>query len=184
MKSQSAFDINYITITLQRRLKQPKHVETIPLLKALESIRSNEFKPQIRRIRDLLKEENEAQSSKIKEGLPTYLFSGVFREGTNAGLEKHSGLVILDFDDMPEDLTVPSKARLAQHPSAVAVFVSPSGTGLKCIFWTNADDKATHTKCFEACIEVITRKYADLQQFVDTGGKDVSRRCFVSHDPP
>jgi len=59
------------------------------------------------------------------------------------------------------------------------LFVSPSGDGLKWIIPIDITE-ATHQNFFQAIANYIREVY---QLEVDKSGKDVSRACFLPHDP-
>ncbi len=59
------------------------------------------------------------------------------------------------------------------------LFVSPSGDGLKWIISIDITE-ATHQNFFQAIANYIKEVY---QLEVDKSGKDISRACFLPHDP-
>src|SRR5690606_39195613 len=60
-----------------------------------------------------------------------------------------------------------------------AVFISPSGTGLKILVKVDTD-KDMHDVAFE---QVKNHYESLLGVDIDQSGKDVSRLCFISYDP-
>jgi hypothetical protein len=120
----------------------------------------------------------------IKSGLDNVTPAGTFTP-TRAlrNLAAASGLIVLDFDKLPD---VPAaRAALLSDPAlgpvVALLFVSPSGDGLKCII--PLDDRATHLDNFTRISRYLSRKYALLGLVADDSGKDVSRACFLCHDP-
>jgi hypothetical protein len=85
--------------------------------------------------------------------------------------------MVLDFDHL-QDVTG-SKARLASDPHAVLCFVSPSGAGLKLVIRIEPDP-AGHGASFDAARAYFQDRYG-LE--ADPSGRDLSRLCFLSHDP-
>ena len=115
----------------------------------------------------------------LKTTLPVVIFSGTFSgRGANT-LKKHGGLMVLDFDDV-EELTTRIEL-LAQDPYAVLVFVSPSGSGIKLVIRVPECDANTHKRDFFPAVERYYKERYDL--VADRVCSDVSRCCFLSHDP-
>ncbi|MGE5447007.1 MAG: BT4734/BF3469 family protein, partial [Bacteroidales bacterium] len=106
-------------------------------------------------------------------------FSGTFSKRGDKFLKKHSGLLTLDFDHVPNLLELKSTLLNDGFFETQLMFVSPSGDGLK---WIVAIDinKYTHLDWFNSIAKYINMKY-NLE--VDKSGKDISRACFLPHDP-
>ncbi|QKG54376.1 hypothetical protein GKZ67_19445 [Hymenobacter sp. BRD67] len=108
---------------------------------------------------------------------------GVFTQRNERGLVAPSGLMVLDFDKLV-DLAAARSALLADPklgPAVVLLFTSPSGDGLKCFLPT--DTTATYLDNFKGVSRYLSRKYAALGLVPDESGKDISRACFLAHDP-
>ena len=89
---------------------------------------------------------------------------------------EHNGLTILDFDKLEDVLQV--KRQLAEDKYIAAIWVSPSGNGLKALVQLKFPDK--HRDQFNALINYFNKNYGlDL----DKSGKNESRACFESYDP-
>jgi hypothetical protein len=134
---------------------------------AVKKIQSDLYKDTIEKLRA---DENKDTRTVRKGSLDYFTFSGTFKNRSNDGLIKHSGIMCLDFDDL-KDLAE-SKAYFLQWEYTLAVFVSPSGTGLKVLIKI---DPAQH---FSTFLEL-----QELFPTLDKSGKDVARACFVSYDP-
>jgi len=90
------------------------------LEKALQRIKEGQQKSRVTQIR--------MGDKKKKQELPAVLFSGEFEERSDKALARHSGYIVLDFDHV----NVPQvKSTLASDQYVFAVWVSPSGDGLK-----------------------------------------------------
>jgi DNA polymerase III delta prime subunit len=125
-------------------------------------------------VRDVRRESDKKKLADAKKKLSYFTFSGVFTERVATALVKHSGLLCLDFDDVPElKLT---KLQLATDPHCLALFVSPTQRGLKMLVQI---DPALHLQSF-LILEWYFRTYYALD--LDKSGKDVPRACFVSAD--
>lgn len=106
-------------------------------------------------------------------------FSGLFETRSDKALISHSGLMCLDFDHLENLLEVRAALMLDQYFETQLLFTSPSGDGLK---WIVAIDlsKASHLDYFLAIQNYLKSDYG-LE--VDPSGKDISRACFLPHDP-
>jgi putative DNA primase/helicase len=113
-----------------------------------------------------------------KKRLPGVMWSGTFRRRRQNDLMQHSGLLCADLDDLGE--RVPEvRAKLEMSPSLWALFASPTGDGLKCVFRVT-DDAGKHKASFHA-VEQHVRQLTGVQ--LDESCSDVARLCFLSHDP-
>lgn len=148
--------------------------EQISIEDVLSFIKNGFYESPINKIRKLYSENNKVAANRIKLSLPAALFSGVFSKRSKDGLIRHSGLLVLDFDKL-QDAKV-AKEKIKNDPHVFAAFISPSGNGLKVLCKIEGD----HEQCFETA-KVYFEEEHDL--FADPSGKDVSRLCFLSHDP-
>ena len=90
---------------------------------ALQRIQSGKQKKKIERVRSGDKD--------AKKLLPIVLWSGVFNERNDESLQKHSGIIVLDFDHV--DDVSQAKSCLAYDQHVIACWTSPSGDGVKAI---------------------------------------------------
>ena len=139
-----------------------------------EITRSDKVRRQITAVRNSA--DDDARKA-AKAQLPAVSVAGVFSQRNDQALIHYAGLIVLDFDDVPQ----PEQARdiLARCAGCALAFVSPSGTGVKAIF--RHDGKAEHHahtfRQIAASVERLTGLTADKS------GKDLSRLCYLSHDP-
>ncbi|MBF0239946.1 MAG: hypothetical protein HQM12_19775, partial [SAR324 cluster bacterium] len=148
--------------------------ETISLEEAFESIRDGFVERQIKDLRVLVENGDRPGYDSLKKQLPAITFSGLFKKRGKDHLEQHSGLICLDFDHLPNAGEV--KRQLIEDPYARLIFISPSGQGLKVVVKIEGE----HDKLFEMLANHYQQTYG-LK--ADQSGKDVSRLCFLSHDP-
>jgi hypothetical protein len=107
---------------------------------------------------------------------PAVTVSGTFPDERKAAkLEKHSGYIAIDIDDI-DDIDM-ARSELYADEYTYAGFVSVSGRGL-CIIVKI--DGAKHTEAFAGLEKYYFTKYGYQ---VDQACKDVSRLRFVSYDP-
>ncbi len=148
-----------------------------PLLFILERIRSCQDQKLVNEIRF---ENDKTKRNLLKRQLPSILFSGVFSQRSASGLVSPSGYIVLDFDNFEtdEELNLYKKAFI-ESPSkgkfTHALFVSPSGKGLKCIIKIPASSK-DHKAYFTALKEFYNDPH------LDSSGSDICRACFISAD--
>lgn len=117
----------------------------------------------------------------IKSTLPVVSLSGTFYGRCAEKLEEHNGLLNIDFDHLDGDEMSAAWAALTADPHVVFCFRSPSGSGIKgAICVPVADDGTGHTEAFAA----TERYFRDVHNLtLDPAVKDVSRLCYLSHDP-
>lgn len=140
----------------------------------LARVKDGKSKDLVRKIR--LEKDKETRN-KLKQELPAICFSGKFSKREDSALLEHSGLICLDFDDFPSnDEILAKKDELANDPYTFAVFISPSGNGLKVLVKIPADT-SKHKTFFNAL-----ENYYNCEQF-DKTSKNVSRVCYESYDP-
>lgn len=124
--------------------------------------------------------ESHEQARKYKARYFDYVcFSGTFTTRGDKNLQKHSGLLTLDFDHVPDLAELKTSLLNDSYFETQLMFTSPSGDGLKWIVSIDLN-KRSHLDWFNAIAYYILMKYA-LE--VDKSGKDVSRACFLCWDP-
>lgn len=113
----------------------------------------------------------------IKRGLDYITPAGVFQARKNDKLLTPSGLACLDLDHLPASEIGATQSQLRQNHFCHALFVSPSGSGLKVFFKIPATLDADRYKTFYRSFA------ATLGVRVDEGACDIARACFLCHDP-
>lgn len=141
------------------------------LQQALYRIRDGKSRELVEQIRT---ESDKAKRNKLKGKLPCVCFNGHFLRRANKDITQHSGHIILDFDDVadPEQL----KRDLFARSYVKAVWISPSGTGVKCLVRI-PNVISQHKGHFAALVDAF--EGAEL----DESGKDEARICYESYDP-
>jgi len=142
-----------------------------------DTIREERFEPTIDHLRAYYNT-NKAQYDNLKKQLPVCLFSGIFSDFANDKLITSSNLIVLDFDKIPDaNEVLNQKNQFKSDPYTFAVFVSPSGYGLKVIVKVdNNIDNTTHNEYLAALKGYYNSPYWD------DNGKGISRACFISSD--
>ena len=123
--------------------------------------------------------------SELKARLPAVTASGVFTKRSASALVKHSGILIADLDldenpqlMEPEQLAAVRK-QLCADKHVYFLFASPSG-GLKVGVKIEATDADSHKAAFVSVKDWFTENHGLV---IDKACSDVSRLCFLSHDP-
>jgi BT4734-like, N-terminal domain len=154
--------------------------------KIIWAIKSGRWERQVQEIRSLYAQtllRTDSKSAKLavdflKKKLPAILPSGEFSSRGNDGLLQHSGLICGDLDSLGPDLQH-VRDNLLKSPFLWALFVSPTGDGLKAFFRVPADP-LKHLASFGA----VERHVLELTATqIDQTCKDPARLCFVSFDP-
>ena len=140
----------------------------------LSRIKDGASKDLVKRIRT---EKNKTERNELKKSLPAICFSGTFTKRNDNSILQHSGLICLDFDGYEKQKhLLEDKEMLSKNKYVYAVFVSPSGNGLKVIVKIPKDVE-NHVIYFNSL-----EKYFNSQYF-DKAVKNVSRVCYESYDP-
>ena len=163
-----------ISIFANARDTSPKSVKLGAILNAIQDGRRAD---RIAHLRALLARGDKDTYDAQKKYLPAITLSGSFERRNAAGLIQHSGLLQADFDKLPN----PEEVRdlLGADPHTVAAFLSPAAQGVKALVRI-PDDPERHLASFRAAERHFRERYG-LE--LDASCKDVSRLCFVSHDP-
>lgn len=143
----------------------------VPLDKIIKRIKAGTSKELVEAVRQ--------GNGNEKKKLPCILFAGTFNERNSNSLQKHSGLMVLDFDKYPNQQTMLEHLEtLKQNPHFVLLFISPSGNGIKGVIKVNDDlTKETHPKVFKEFHKQFNYDYFDIVN------SNVDRVCFESYDP-
>jgi putative DNA primase/helicase len=141
---------------------------------ALAAFRDGKYRDKVERIRAIT--DQGRRNEQKRQTLPIYCFSGTFTYRSEECMTAHSGLAIMDLDHMKPDALLAARHRLTNDPNVFALFLSPSGDGLKVLFRI-PPDIADHRRHYVALLDYLGITEADKRT------KDPSRACFVSWDP-
>ena len=93
-----------------------------------------------------------------------------------------SGLTVVDVDGLETTTAGALRDRAQGLPGCLAAFLSPSGQGVK--FVVRLDPVPADASGHDHATRHVMAAYAEfLGQEVDPSGKDVTRVCYLSHDP-
>jgi hypothetical protein len=106
-------------------------------------------------------------------------FSGTFATRTDTALINHSGLLCIDFDHLQNLDSLRSQLLQDEYFDTQLLFRSPSGDGLKWVVEIDIS-QTLHADYFRAVANYLFQTYGVE---ADKSGKDISRACFLPHDP-
>ena len=161
-------------ITIFKDIKdtaQPFYRKVEVILKRIQEGSSKELIKKIRATKD------KEKRNRFKQSLPAICFSGTFTKRNDLSLQQHSGLICLDFDGYKtnKDL-LQEKERLSKNKHIYAVFISPSGKGLKALVKIPKEPE-NHRSYFLSLQNNLKSEYFDKTS------KNLSRVCYESYDP-
>ena len=155
-------------------------VEDVSLIILSNWIASDKYKPAVTEIRDLIAQGKTEEAQAKKQQLPAFTPSATFKDKRLLpNMEQYSGFVHLDFDKLlPEQLHAAFQI-IAAIPYTFLCFISPSGNGLKVFIEVN-----TGAEHHDTAYQQVKQYYENATGLkADVKCKDITRLCFVSHDP-
>ena len=161
-------------VTIFRNIKDTSTPFFRDLNSILERIKEGKSKELIKQIRS---EKNKEVRQELKKNLPAICFSGTFNKRNDDSLIEHSGFICLDFDGYKTKKDMMSeKERISKDRHTYAVFVSPSGNGLKVLVKIPKEPE-NHKNYFLSLDKHFNSEYFDKTS------KNLSRVCYESYDP-
>lgn len=164
----------------------PDEAGTTTISDLVDAVRSDEFKPQIDKLRACLAAGDDDGYSVEKKKLHAVSISGTCdglrAKAVQEGRFTHSGYLQLDFDAVDNiGWEVDEIVHMLQaEPRIVAAFISPSGHGVKGIARIPVcQTKDEHAAAFAAA----RNHFRNHNLVIDEACKDPVRLMFVSHDP-
>ena len=155
------------------------HPVNATLESILDAIRSTRLQAQIGRLRHTLQTAGKAAYNAQKIALPAVTFGGTFTRRAADCLHAASGYMICDVDGVLDAQGV--KELVAGDEHVKAAFISPSGVGVKFLVAVPAVADAT---AFSRMFPVVSNYFLEVYNVIlDRQGSDISRLCFLSHDP-
>jgi hypothetical protein len=155
-------------------------VEKKSLLLIGKDIISDKYKTEVEEIRNLIAQGNKAEADNKKKQLLAFTPSAVFTEKRLMQyLEMYSGFVHLDFDKLTPEQLQTAFAIISKISYTSLCFISPSGNGLKVFV-----EVSTELEHHDIAYQQVQKYYEDATGLkADPSCKDVTRLCFMSHDP-
>lgn len=154
----------------------------LPLADVLNGIRTGQWENEVESIRHAVRSEDRQRAEYLKRKLPAFTVSAALRtraKDANERVITHTGWLQADFDakDNLGMVTADAREALAADPHVGAVFVGPSGAGIKALIRI---DSLRHSASVDAAIAYCREKFGLV---MDKACRDIERLCFVSHDP-
>ena len=151
--------------------------KSITILDAYNYIVGHYAKEQTEALRSI-KEKKKA--SLYKQSQFAYAtFCGEFDLRSNDTVKTVSNLLCIDFDHISDVESLKQQLLKDRYFTTTLAFRSPSGDGLKWVIEINKGS-CSHSDFFRAVSAYITKTYGVEP---DKSGKDISRACFLPHDP-
>jgi tetratricopeptide (TPR) repeat protein len=172
---------SFFTKGIEVAAKAPER--TVTLQEVLELIMFDEFKQETEELRKISKTTRKDENDNFKKKCLAYVtFSGTFLERKKAKLIQHSGLICLDIDRLTPEKIKKVKAAIRFCGYSLAAFTSPNGDGVKAIF-PMPPDPSLQEIYYKAYSQILIEQCYVNAENIDKSCKDVSRACFLSHDP-
>ncbi|MBK9478336.1 MAG: DUF3987 domain-containing protein [Bacteroidetes bacterium] len=155
-------------------------VEKKSLLLIGKDIISDKYKTEVEEIRNLIAQGKKEEADNKKKQLLAFTPSAVFSEKRQMPfLEMYSGFVHLDFDKLTQEQLQTAFAIISKISYTSLCFISPSGNGLKVFV-----EVSTELEHHDIAYFQVQKYYEDATGLkADPSCKDVTRLCFMSHDP-
>ena len=152
------------------KLNKPRYATIDYVLNGIKEERCKKTVDEVR------SEIDKSKRGEIKKKLPCVLFSGEFSNRSDDAFVKHSGFVCLDFDNFEDSQSLNQyRDYLISNKYTYAVFISPSGDGLKVIVKIPKSIE-DHRLYFLGLKDYYNSKY------FDTSCVNESRICYMSSD--
>ena len=157
---------------------------TTTLAEIIGAIQIGDFAAAMNRVRQLSAAGDTKSAALAKQALPAVSLSGsttgMRKAAVPDGRFTHSGFLQVDIDgkDNPDMTLDQIRQVLVDDQRIIAVFISPSGTGIKGVARIQPD-----TEQHRASFLSVERHFATLGIVIDKSCKDPVRLCFLSYDP-
>ena len=159
--------------------KSKSPTKSITLQSYLAGVRSGKWDRRVEAVRKA-NLDAKANADRLKIKLPFIKPSGVFSGLKQTDFIKHSGVLVIDLDDVDDLVGV--REILPQHNSVIAFHLSPRGTGLKVFVAISATNSSEHKACWSLVHESLGA-FLPSSVKIDQAPSNVSSNCFVSWDP-
>jgi len=176
--------VDEVRISFFGNLFEKETGKTLTVGELLRGIQNCEWGREIAHVRQVLAQQGQDAYKIAKRNLPAVTVSGVIhghrKSSADEGRIDHSGILQIDFDgkDHPGLSVGEIQARCKVSPYLLAMFMSPSGDGLKCLARCEAD-LDQHLNSFLAA----EKHFSELGLVIDPATKDASRLMIVCSDP-
>ena len=160
-------------ISIYNRANDVQSKETISLDLFLDGIKSGQWQDQVLKVRTV---GDKALRDELKKKANAVTISGTFFKREDSQIDKHSGFIGIDIDNLEDN--VPKVRKLLEADKYVyALFRSISAKGLCALFKIKP---TKHRESFQGISEYLYRNYGII---IDPTSINQSRARFVSYDP-
>lgn len=151
-----------------------------PIVDLMFDIQNGKHQSQIEEIRHLIRSNKIELASIKKKDLLAFTPSAVFSgQRLLKSIKKYTQIVHLDFDKLTQEELNNGYKIICNNPYTLYCFVSPSGNGLKVFVEVDSGLNDHQNAYFQ-----VMNYYENLTEMkADQNCKDITRLCFVSHDP-
>jgi len=170
-------------ISFALSITHKNNLKSISITDFLEAVRTGifqgkDYKPLFEKIRKI---DVKKETDTLKKSLPYTTLSGTFKNRFDNDLIQHSGLMQGDIDpkDNPNIDIHKLKMLLAKDRFIYAVFISPSGKGLKLII--KVPPVVEHHKAYYDAIAAYL--LSNYKIVIDKSCHNLSRAFYLSYDP-
>ena len=167
-------------VSLFPQLTNTKHSETWDIDKILDVIKTDSYYHLKDKVSSVRKAKDKDEADEKKSFLPLVCWNGIFkcRESNITSITTYSSYTALDFDHFNSDEEIMKfKERLKGIEWVYAVYVTPSGMGLKAIVQHDNIFPEFHAELYN---ELLSR--FDIPE-IDPHTKDLARGNYMSYDP-
>lgn len=155
-------------------------IESKSLIIISKDIASDKYKADVEGIRQLIHLGKTEEAQTRKQQLLAFTPSATFTDKRLlTHMSQYSGFVHLDFDKLTPEQLGKAFQVIAQIPYTFLCFRSPSGNGLK-VFVEVTTTQEHHDLAY---LQVMKYYEAATALKADEKCKDITRLCFMSHDP-
>ncbi len=163
------------------------------LIQLHKAITNNSYKELTAKYRNI-KDAKEAATFK-KTNFDYVTFCGIFSGRNDLKITVASGYMVLDIDNQQNVAAIREQLIKDTVLDPCMIFVSPSGKGLKVVIEIDTEliDRSLPSKrlskVWQAVNNYLSTTYTDIitsdvnGNFIDPSGCDLSRACFICHDP-
>jgi hypothetical protein len=160
-------------VSIYKTVKDTSNPFNKPVQVALDRIKNGTSKELNLQIRATASKDEQKPLKALLSGV---CFNGTFIKRSIKGLDKKSGLIILDFDEFEtEQKAIDFKESLKEDAYIFAAWISPSGKGVKVL--VKIPTEGEHKQYFNAL-----QKHFNSPNW-DVSGSNIDRFCFESYDP-
>lgn len=172
-----------IKISTINRIYQPNQIRMVDIWDILTAIKTGVYNGEnlISITQKIQQETNHDKQNDLKfHYLPCVLYNGVFSKKSDVGLLEYSHITAMDFDNFDSIETMRYiRVRLEATPCVIAVFVTPSGKGLKALVIHDNDNPAYHKELYKQ----LLKKFQIQDAVNDSSCCDLSRGNYICYDP-